>query len=97
MSSNGDKSRTFHRQELPYNKKEQNKDEKFLVLLCYIQLIQVCFRVCSLFVHFYVPPYVTTVCLCWILGSLELDCFVDVSGILSLFVMKTMLPLPRGL
>jgi hypothetical protein len=40
MSSNGGKCLTFHRQELP-DKKKQNKDEKFLVLSCCIQLIQI--------------------------------------------------------
>jgi hypothetical protein len=40
MRSNGGKSCTSHRQELP-DKKKQNKDEKFLVLSCCIQLIQV--------------------------------------------------------
>jgi len=40
MPSNGGKSRTFHRQELP-DKKKQNKEENFLVLSCCIELIQV--------------------------------------------------------
>jgi len=57
---------------------------------------QIWFRVCSLFVHFYWQPYVTPVCLCWSVGSLELDCVVDLSGIFSLFIMKTILPLLRG-
>jgi hypothetical protein len=75
-------------------KKEKNKDEKFgSVMLHSVNPSTI--RGLLAFVHFYWQPYMTTVYVCWSLGSLELDCIVDVSRILSLFIMKTLLLLLR--